>query len=135
MFAGRDLWIDADVGHLRAARDWAATAAADFGLAPEDCYQVKLAISEAVANAIQHGSSGQRDPIRISVQARADTLVFDVWDTGVFHRGGEPEEELAEGGRGLEIVALMMDEMELTPGDRGTRLRFSKRRNGRPTDG
>jgi anti-sigma regulatory factor (Ser/Thr protein kinase) len=134
VFPGRELWIDADVRQLRDARDWAATAAADFGLAHEDCYQVKLAISETVANAIQHGSSGQGDPIRISVQARADALVFDVWDTGVFDRGGEPAEELAERGRGLEIVAAMMDEMELTPGEHGTRLRFSKRRNGRPTD-
>ena len=126
-FAERDLWIDADVRRVREAREWAADAAHDFGLEYDDCYQVKLAVSEAVANAIQHGSSGPQDPIRISVRAHEDALVFDVLDTGVFVGSDEAAGELSERGRGLELVALMMDDVELTPGEEGTRLRFTKR--------
>ena len=135
MFPGRDLWIDADVRQVREAREWAAAAADEFGFAYEDCYRIKLAISEAVANAIQHGSSSRGDPIRLSVAARGSALVFEVWDTGVFEAGGEPLEELAERGRGLQIVGLMMDEVELVPRTGGTVLRLVKRLNGRPRPG
>ena len=132
VFAERDLWIEADVRQVREAREWAATAAREFGFAKDDCYQVKLAVSEVVANAIQHGSSGPEAPIRISIRAREDALDVEVLDTGVFVGADEAAGEMSERGRGLELVAVMMDEVELTPGDDGTRLRFTKRleRNG-----
>ena len=128
-FAERDLWIDADVRRVREAREWAASAARDFGLPDDDCYQVKLAVSEVVANAIQHGSSAPEDPIRLSVQATEAELVFEVLDTGVFVGADEEAagEEMAERGRGLDLVALIMDEVELTPGENGTLLRLTKR--------
>ena len=131
-FAERDLSIDADVRRVREAREWAASAARDFGFQHDDCYQVKLAVSEVVANAIQHGSSGPEDPIRITIRAAEGALVFEVLDTGVFVGADEAAGEMSERGRGLELVALMMDEVELTPGEKGTLLRFTKRlpRNG-----
>ena len=55
-----------------------------FGLANGACYQVKLAISEAVTNAIQHGSSSPDDPIRIWAAEEGGALVFEVLDTGRF---------------------------------------------------
>ena len=33
---------------------------------------------------------------------------------------------VGEGGRGLELVSLVMDEVQLTRGDGGSVLRFSK---------
>ena len=126
-FAERDLSIDADVRRVREAREWAASAARDFGFQHDDCYQVKLAVSEVVANAIQHGSSGPEDPIRITIRAAEGALVFEVLDTGVFVGADEAAGEMSERGRGLELVAVMMDEVELTPSEDGTRLRFTKR--------
>ena len=113
---------------VREARDWAATAAKDLGFSYEECYQVKLAVSEIVANAIQHGSSRPEDPIRISVRSQNGALVVEVLDTGVFTGPEDTAGELAERGRGLELVALMMDDLELAPGKEGTLLRFTKRR-------
>jgi anti-sigma regulatory factor (Ser/Thr protein kinase) len=132
VFAERDLWIDADVRRVREAREWAERAAREFGFRHDDCYQVKLAVSEVVANAIQHGSSRPEDPIRLSIRADEGALVFEVLDTGVFVGVGEAAGEMSERGRGLELVAMMMDEVELTPGEEGTLLRFTKRleRNG-----
>ena len=126
-FAERDLWIEADVRQVREARDWAAKAASEFGFDYDDCYQVKLAVSEAVANAIQHGSRRREDPIRISVRPQERALVFEVLDTGIFVGRDEPAGELAERGRGLDLVELVMDEVELMPGDEGTLMRFTKR--------
>ena len=83
-FKPREHAMQADVGRLKEARDFAERAAAEFGLDGDACYQVKLAMSEAVTNAIQHGSSSPSDPIRIVVEAEGDALVFEVLDTGRF---------------------------------------------------
>ena len=120
--------MQADLGLLKEARDFAERAAADFGLDGPACYDVKLAMSEAVTNAIQHGSSSPQDPIRIIVLAEGPSLVFEVLDTGRFvprvsRRGGE----LSESGRGLEFMRILMDEVDLKPGDGGTLMRFTKR--------
>jgi len=126
-FVERDLSIVADLRFLRDAREWAASVAGDFGLNGEHCFQVKLAMSEAVANAIQHGSRAPEDPVHISARERGGALVFEVRDTGVFRQRNGPAEEMAERGRGLGLVALVMDEVELEPGENGSLLRFTKR--------
>ena len=128
-FKPRKHSMQADLGHLKAARDFAERAAEDFGLDGPACYDVKLAMSEAVTNAIQHGSSSPEDPIRIFVLAEGPALVFEVIDTGRFvprvsRRGGE----LSESGRGLEFMRVLMDEVDLRPGEDGTLMRFAKRR-------
>jgi anti-sigma regulatory factor (Ser/Thr protein kinase) len=129
-FEPREHSMQADLGHLKEARDFAERAASDFGLDVAACYDVKLAMSEAVTNAIQHGSSSPADPIRIVVVAEGSALVFEVLDTGrfvprVMRRGGE----LSESGRGLEFMRVLMDEVDLRPGDGGTLMRFAKRRS------
>ncbi len=126
-FTPREHSISADVARLKEARDFAERCAADFGLGADDRYQVKLAISEAVTNAIQHGSSSPTDPIRISVAEESGALVFEVTDTGRF-RPRVRRGILPESGRGLEFMRLMMDEVDLRPSLQGTLLRFSKRR-------
>ena len=117
----------ADLGLLKEARDFAERAASDFGFAPKACYDVKLAMSEAVTNAIQHGSSSPRDPIRIAVLAEGPALVFEVKDTGRFVPRVMRRGELSESGRGLEFMRVLMDEVHLRPGKSGTLMRFIKR--------
>jgi anti-sigma regulatory factor (Ser/Thr protein kinase) len=126
VFTPREHSISADVARLKEARDFAERCAAEFGLAEEDRYQIRLAMSEAVTNAIQHGSSSPSDPIRIVVAEESGALVFEVIDTGHFRplvrRGAFPES-----GRGLEFMRLLMDEVDLQPSLSGTLLRFIKR--------
>jgi len=128
-FEPREHAIRADVGRLKEARDFAEHAAAEFGFDEDARYQVKLAMSEAVTNAIQHGSTSPQDPIRIAVGAEGDALVFEVLDTGRFRprvrRGGE----IPESGRGLEFMRLVMDEVDVRAGAGGTLLRLVKRRS------
>jgi serine/threonine-protein kinase RsbW len=126
-FTRREHSIQADLRLLKEARDFAERAAADFGLDGDACYDVKLAMSEAVTNAIQHGSSSQADPIRIAVAAEGPALVFEVHDTGRFRPRVMRRGELSESGRGLEFMRVLMDEVDLRPGDRGTLMRFAKR--------
>jgi anti-sigma regulatory factor (Ser/Thr protein kinase) len=129
-FNPREHSIQADLGLLKQARDFAERAAADFGLDDGACYDVKLAMSEAVTNAIQHGSSSRDDPISILVLADGPELVFEVLDTGRFMPRVLTRGELEESGRGLEFIRVLMDEVDLRPTDDGTLMRFTKRRDG-----
>ena len=126
-FERREHSIKADLARLKEARDFAERAAEDFGFDSSACYQLKLAMSEAVTNAIQHGSSSPSDPIRIAVAAERGALVFEVKDTGRFHMSTNNRGLLSESGRGLEFISVLMDEMHLRPGDSGTLMRFAKR--------
>ena len=129
-FQPREHSIHADLGLLKEARDFAERAAADFGLDGDACYDVKLAMSEAVTNAIQHGSSEPTDPIKIAVAAEGGALVFEVMDTGRFRPRVMRSGELSESGRGLEFMRVLMDEVDLRPGATGTLMRFVKRLTG-----
>ncbi len=128
IFEPRQHQICADVGRLKEARDFADTAAAEFGFDRDARYQVKLAMSEAVTNAIQHGSASTADEIWIRVAEESGALVFEVADTGRFRPRVTRRGDLPESGRGLEFMRLLMDDVELQAGRDGTLLRFSKRK-------
>ena len=130
-FEPREHSMRAELGLLKGARDFAEQAASDFGFDGRACYDVKLAMSEAVTNAIQHGSSSPSDPIRILVLAEGPTLVFEVLDTGRFRPRVTRRGELSESGRGLEFMRVLMDEVDLRPTGDGTLMRFAKRRADR----
>jgi len=127
-FKERELRIPADLSMLRDARDWAAMAAEDFGLMEEERFQVRLATSEAVTNAIVHGSAALGGAVELEAREERGALVFEVRDAGGAAAAGAPAERLAEGGRGLDLVALVMDEVELERRAEGSVLRFAKRR-------
>jgi anti-sigma regulatory factor (Ser/Thr protein kinase) len=118
--------IRADLALLKEARDFAERVAREHGLPADSCYQVKLALSEAVTNAIQHGSTSPDDPVRIFISEESGSLVFEVVDTGRFVPRVRRRGDMPESGRGLEFMRLMMDSVELYPGDDGTRLRLVK---------
>jgi anti-sigma regulatory factor (Ser/Thr protein kinase) len=119
--------IPADLARLKEARDFAERVALELGLPSDACYQVKLAVSEAVTNAIQHGSGSADAPVRISVSVAPGAIVFEVADTGRFVPRVTRRGDMPESGRGLEFMRLMMDEVDLHPGQDGTRLRLVKR--------
>lgn len=127
-FEPRRLRLRADLESLKQARDWAAGVAADFGLAEDDGFHVKLAMSEAVTNAIVHGSGSEQDAVVLDARGESGMLVFEVLDVGTGTEASRAASRLAEGGRGLDLVELVMDEVELLSRDGGSLLRFAKRR-------
>jgi serine/threonine-protein kinase RsbW len=92
---------------------------------------MKLALTEACTNSVQHAYDGGEGIVEIVYELHADRLVVEVTDTG---EGFEPadaapqdSEELAESGLGIAIIEALTDELEI--GDRnggGSRLRFVK---------
>lgn len=122
----QELEIPAELERLHETREWANRIAVEQGLSEDDCFQIKLAMSEAVTNAIIHGSTEQTDTVRIVACQGEEALVFEVTDPGRLDTG-DPVERLDEGGRGLELVSMIMDEVQLVRREGGGSLRFSKR--------
>jgi anti-sigma regulatory factor (Ser/Thr protein kinase) len=128
-FRAREHSIRADVNLLKEARDFAERAAAEFGFDAYARAEVKLALSEAVTNAIRHGSRSPDDSVRIMATEESGALVFEVLDSGTFVPRVVRRGDLPEGGRGLEFMRVLMDEVDLRPGRQGTLLRMAKRRS------
>src|SRR5437016_5279318 len=112
-FGRQEMTISAELTQLAEVRRFADRAARHYGFSSEACFQIKLAMSEAVANAIEHGSTRPSDPIRLQVVEQGDALAFYVSDGGTFI---SPEmlydsELMAERGRGLGFIELLMDDV------------------------
>src|SRR5436190_22319427 len=126
-FTGAELKLPAELSRLPDARSWADTAAEQFGFDEMVRYQIKMAVSEGVANAVEHGSSSARDEIQLRAVAEGDLLAFYIRDTGKFIPRISPRGDMPERGRGLAFLGQLMDEVDIKPSTSGTELRFCKR--------
>ncbi len=108
-------------------RRFADDATADFGFSPSEQYVIRLALTEAVTNAVRHGSSSEDDPVEVRVGPEEGGLAFYVSDTGRFVPRVDLDDELPEQGRGLAFIVQLMDEVEVRPSPGGTVIRFAKR--------
>ena len=131
-FGRQELTIKADLGRLAEVRRFAERASRAFGFSPAVSYQIKLAMSEAVANAIEHGSTTPDDPIRLQVVHEGDALAFYVSDGGTFIEPSMVYDHNLwdERGRGLGFIELLMDDVVINPSPEGTVIRFAKRLGG-----
>lgn len=123
----RELRIAAGPSGLATARNYAADAAAAFGLDAAERFDVVLAVHEAVANAMRHGAPDERGHIRLEASVGAERLTFTVHDCGEFKQpvAAPPD---ADHGRGLEMIGSLMDEVVLVIGPTGTTVRLSRLR-------
>jgi serine/threonine-protein kinase RsbW len=128
-FGRQEMTIKADLGRLAEVRRFTDRACRAYGFPPDVCYQIKLAMSEAVANAIEHGSTTPDDPIRLQVVYEGDALAFYVSDGGTFIDPAMVYDHnlMDERGRGLGFIELLMDDVAINPSPEGTVIRFAKR--------
>ncbi len=96
---------------------------------------LELAIGEACANAVEHGSprgDSSEFFLRCFVAPDRSALVFEVEDEGhEFDLSGLPlsglPDQYCEHGRGLFLIKAIMDEVALCSTQRGLSVRMSKR--------
>jgi anti-sigma regulatory factor (Ser/Thr protein kinase) len=125
----RTLRLPATPVSVRAARELAEEAAAAYGLDEMCTYEFKLAASEAVANAIEHGLPCDDGRIGMHVHDQfPGCLTLSVCDCGSFIHRQVDLIDMPERGRGLEVIAVLMDEFEVLPRTAGTAVRMRKRR-------
>ncbi|GAA2611414.1 ATP-binding protein [Streptomyces axinellae] len=106
------------------------------GVDPDIAYDMSLALSEACANAVEHGSDGgdnrgRSGAYRVSAYLEGDRCRIEVADTGP---GFPPESEpltgasVSESGRGLFLIESLADHVRFRnrPGSRGAVVSFDK---------
>jgi anti-sigma regulatory factor (Ser/Thr protein kinase) len=102
---------------IGAARRRAVEAALSAGLSPERSSDVALVVSELVTNALQHGT-GTAPTVRCAVVGDHFELVVssEASDGGSQSRGPVAR-PAAPGGRGLYIVATIVDSLTVVGAD------------------
>jgi serine/threonine-protein kinase RsbW len=100
-------------------------------LSEETLGDMKLAVTEACTNSVRHGYQDGEGRVEILYELQPDRLVVEVADDGPgFDASGDrsTEQNLAEGGLGIEIIKAVSDEFESgeRSDGRGSRLRFVK---------
>lgn len=124
--AASELHVLARRSELGVARKYAEDVAAAFGLDVDSRYEFVYAVNEAVTNAIRHGASDEEDMIHMSIVADAERLTFCVRDRGTFVMPEADGAESTAGGRGLALMASLVDEVDLHIDPGGTTVRLSK---------
>lgn len=96
---------------------------------------IVLAFSEAVSNAFLHGETGNRHCVHVAAVMDGDRLVLEIMDHG---RGFQPSNlnlpsphDMSEGGRGLYLMHVFMDEVQWLGSPAGTTVRMCKSRQPR----
>ncbi|HEY6779419.1 MAG TPA: ATP-binding protein [Thermoleophilaceae bacterium] len=129
----RELWLPAEPTSAALARRAIRVAATEAGLNPTEIADVVLATSEAVANAIEHGSPRSGDMIRVRVGLTSRALTVEVHDCGTFPAPARSDDR--DRGRGLPIIGMLSDRVEVVPRPDGTTLRFAKHLGAPVADG
>ncbi len=95
------------------------------GFEPEDIYDLKLAVTEAVTNVIRHAAV---DSYEIEYRVLPRAVEITVTDSGggfeMANLTGEPDEQ---GGFGLTVIRNLVDEFVLDSKGDGTRMRMVRR--------
>jgi stage II sporulation protein AA (anti-sigma F factor antagonist) len=124
--------MEASVDNLGATRERASELIAPLGFADTALFDIKVALGEALANAVRHGSS---DPttaaVGVAIEAYEDRVVLEVTDQGCGFDGlpATSDDLYAPGGRGIMFMRALMDRVEFeTPEVGGTVVRLVKHR-------
>jgi serine/threonine-protein kinase RsbW len=122
-----DLKLDGRPTATRELRAAVERVAEECGLDPGERFDLKLAATEAVTNALK--GTPERHAVDVTVAGHKDTVDVEVVDQGVFSpvRAALPRGPDSESGRGIPIILALVDEVEFAQTGRGTRVRMSKR--------
>jgi anti-sigma regulatory factor (Ser/Thr protein kinase) len=106
---------------VTSARHELAAYAERMGINGERLDSVRLAVSEAVANAVLHAYRGEPGAIRLTAAVTGGMLRVTVADHGCGHRMPAEKPGL---GLGFGLMATASDEFELADGNPGTQVRL-----------
>jgi anti-sigma regulatory factor (Ser/Thr protein kinase) len=125
----RESWLPAAPEGAPQARAFVREAASELGLDEQTTYELMLATTEAFANAVEHGVPCENASIFLCVESRGLGVGVEVCDCGGCfpQNAAMTKKPGGEGGRGIPIIASVMDILEVLPDPGITRVRFEKR--------
>ena len=117
-FPGTPLGVAAARGEIEAV-------ARDCGMEGLALGAVKLAVNEAVTNAVVHAYARHDGEVSVTVVLDTDEFTVTVADNGA---GLIPRADSPGLGVGLPLIAQLADKLDVHSGHDGTRIRMSFRR-------
>lgn len=123
----REIWLRPDPASASVAREFAGDAAQGLGCDRATAEAFRLGITEAVANAVEHGAPCGNGLIGVSLYIEAGCLTTEIRDCGDFKAAREPADSLQERGRGLPLMFAVMDHVEIDSVPGQTVVRLAKR--------
>jgi len=106
----------------------------DFDVPAAAVDDVAVALSEACSNVIRHASGTDEYGVRLSVSPTACEIeVRDLGpgiDRSLVEGADDLPVEIAENGRGLQLLQVLMDELQFVREDETTTVRLIKRWDG-----
>lgn len=112
--------VTADMDKLPQIMQTVADAMNASGFAPNEVFEVQLAVEEACTNIIRHAYEGRTGFIYISILTEKDDLKILIKDDGPpfdptehtnMHRRAQDDIEGPVGGWGIGLIRAVMDEM------------------------
>ena len=114
------LWVEtmttpADLEHLAAMRERVVALLEQVGMDESALFDVKVAVGEALANAVRHGSPmGIANDVVVQVEAFSDRVGIAVSDSGCGFDGApkSTDDVYAASGRGILFMRALMDSVQ-----------------------
>lgn len=122
----REIWLRADPASAAVARAFVTEAAEELAFERPTVQDLCLGTTEAVANAVQHGSPCEAGLINVSTYVEASCLMIEVRDCGDFREVRQGDNRLQERGRGLPIMSAVMDHVEIDSAPGRTVVRLAR---------
>src|SRR5262249_34113252 len=91
-------------------------------VAPDVAEDLAIAINEAVANAIEHGSTDESATVCVVARCCDDAVEIEVTDPGSGRLGAADPDR----GRGFTIMHALVDDVTFTPSLVGTTVRMRR---------
>lgn len=106
----RALRVGADTACLAQIRSFVEEVASEVALDLERVFDLKVAVSEACANALEHAGCDDMS-LEVCAFLQAERLTFTVTDTGLFRPPAPRWEGMSNRGLGLPLMVALMDEV------------------------
>ena len=128
------LTVESRLDAIDAARKWVSERVTACGASDDTVAEIELALTEAMANVIEHGYEGdETQKIEVGVEVADKNLRITLRDWG---RQADPEafeqrdlDDPGEGGYGVFLMEQLMDDVSREPQpDGGTLLILTKQR-------
>jgi anti-sigma regulatory factor (Ser/Thr protein kinase) len=103
------------------------TLADRFSLSHEERFDLKLAATEALSNAVKQAEGGHA--VEVVLEGRDGVIEVQVADRSRFVQPSW-DRAFSEGGRGIPLMLALVDELEFAQTGDGTRVRMRKRISG-----
>jgi len=122
------LRVPSQAGYVMLTRLVVSSVGENAGLGPEEIYDLKLAVTEAVTNVIRHASVESMQVDYRSVPGVVQVTVTD--EGGGFDAAALEREPGESGGFGLAVIHGLVDELDLESGKKGTVVRMTRLASG-----